>query len=313
MSTLLVQPTISMTLQELFEMQQLLLEHEAVLAPSADDPLHQLLSQLARAAMPNHLMGTLSEAPGNTGICLTLTNHRGPCVEDKEEEQEDKDKDAKLFARTKNLLLDVLRCSSSSSSTDIHQLAIGATTAAQEAEYKRLLATRARHEEQAMQARHALAMNQPMQPLRTSLHEVKTRLSHNLRRLENAGLASRADNYQALVTALAADVAGAGRRQAERRQEAQRLSATSAQLEAKEHFCAEQLNSYKTYLDTCLRNLTSRSQVHGSTAPLGVNRTNGKQQQQRPRHKAVKTVKYSAVKLMEKGVLLEVGRASWKI
>lgn len=41
---------------------------------------------------------------------------------------------------------------------------------------------------------------------RVSLHEVKTRLSHNLRRLENQGLASRADNYQSLLNAIAADI-----------------------------------------------------------------------------------------------------------
>ena len=41
---------------------------------------------------------------------------------------------------------------------------------------------------------------------RVSLHQVKTKLSHNLRRLENEGLASRADNYQSLLNAIAADI-----------------------------------------------------------------------------------------------------------
>ena len=41
---------------------------------------------------------------------------------------------------------------------------------------------------------------------RVSLHEAKTKLSHNLRRLENQGLANKADNYQSLLTAIARDI-----------------------------------------------------------------------------------------------------------
>ncbi|KAG0713540.1 Ras GTPase-activating-like protein IQGAP2 [Chionoecetes opilio] len=94
---------------------------------------------------------------------------------------------------------------------------------------------------------------------RVSLHEVKTRLSHNLRRLENQGLASRSDNYQNLLNAIAADIVNQRQHRISRKMELQRLLVTAKQLEDKEGFYKEQLQSYQTYLKTCLSNIAARN------------------------------------------------------
>ncbi|XP_064104019.1 ras GTPase-activating-like protein IQGAP2 [Macrobrachium nipponense] len=128
-----------------------------------------------------------------------------------------------------------------------------------------------------------------------SLHEVKTRLSHNLRRLENQALVSRADNYQALLTAIAGDIVNQRQHKVARRMELQRLLVTAKQLDEKERFYKDQLESYQTYLKTCLANIAARNKNVHECSKVGGERGRSKQ-----------AVKYTAIKLKEKGVLLEI-------
>ncbi|XP_045597721.1 ras GTPase-activating-like protein IQGAP1 [Procambarus clarkii] len=294
-ATLIVKPTIYITVQEICETHQLLLDHEEILAPDSSDHLHILLSDLGERPSVQSLVGEAIESGSGTvgrmEVCLALTNKF-----DLTEKTEDKDvKDSnKLFNRTRQLLIDVIKCVEGGV---VGELVTGPTLPPQEEKYRSIIHTRNLQEHQAKMNHTELnRSNSFLSEARVSLHEVKTRLCHNLRRLENQGLSSRADNYQTLLNAIAGDIVNQRQHRICRKMELQRLLATAKQLEEKENFYKEQLDSYQTYLKTCLQNIAARNK--------NVHQMYGKQGGEKARSK--QTIKYTATKLMEKGVLLHV-------
>ncbi|KAK8406021.1 hypothetical protein O3P69_007029 [Scylla paramamosain] len=291
-ATLIVKPTIYITVQEICETHQLLLDYKEILAPDNGDSLHQVLAELGERPSVQTLIGEAIESgtgtQGRMEVCLALTSKF-----DMSQTAEDKDpKDGnKLFNRTKQLLVDVIRCVEGNV---IGELVAGPTRSPDEEKYRAIVLTRAQQEHQA-KLNHTALNRSPsfLAETRVSLHEVKTRLSHNLRRLENQGLASRADNYQSLLNAIAANIVNQRQHRISRKMELQRLLMTSNQLEEKETFYKDQLQSYQTYLKTCLSNIAARNKnvhqnLHGS------------------KNRNKQALRYTAARLMEKGVLLEV-------
>lgn len=128
------------------------------------------------------------------------------------------------------------------------------------------------------------------------MSESKTKLSHNLRRLENRGIATRANNYQTLLNSVAQDIVNQGHHRIARRnvrlllfllfksiysrrfglfdpllcfvQELNKLVTVCQKLIEKESFYKEQLMSYYSYLNTCLTNLASRNKYVLSYRPI---------------------------------------------
>ncbi|XP_071537174.1 ras GTPase-activating-like protein IQGAP1 isoform X2 [Panulirus ornatus] len=292
---LIVKPTIQITVQEICETHQLLLDHEEILAPDSNDHLHILLSNLGERPSVHALVGEAIESGAGTlgrmEVCLALTNKF-----DVTEATEDKDaKDPnKLFNRTKQLLVDVIRCVEGAVVGD---LVVGPTLFPQEEKYRNIVHTRSQQEHKAKLNHTALnRSNSFLAEARVSLHEVRTRLSHNLRRLENQGRTSRSDNYQSLLNAIACDIVNQRQHRISRKMDLQRLLVTARQLEDKEKFYLEKLDSYHTYLKTCLSNIAARNKnVHQMSSKQGTEKARSKQM-----------IKYAATKLMEKGVLLEV-------
>ncbi|KAK3863384.1 hypothetical protein Pcinc_030834 [Petrolisthes cinctipes] len=293
---LIVKPTIYITVQEICETHQLLLDNEEILAPDNDDPLHTLLSELGERPSVHALVGenidVESGTLGRMEVCLALTNKFE--VTDAAEEKEPKDAN-KIFIRTKQMLIDVIRCVEGGV---IGKLVSGPTLPTQEEIYRTIVTTRGQQEHRARLNHTELNQSTSFQvDNRVSLHEVKTRLSHNLRRLENQGIVTRSDNYQAILNAIAADIVNQRQHRISRKTDVQKMVATAKQLEKKEGFYKEQLDSYHTYLKTCLANIAARNKnVHQAwTKQGGGEKARSKQ-----------AIKYTAVKLMEKGVLLEV-------
>ncbi|XP_050690760.1 ras GTPase-activating-like protein IQGAP1 isoform X2 [Eriocheir sinensis] len=291
-ATLIVKPTIYITVQEICETHQLLLDHKEILAPDQGDPLHDVLAELGERPSVHALVGEAMESGtatlGRMELCLALTNKFDMTTTTEDKEPKDGNK---LFNRTKQLLVDVIRCVDGNA---IGELVVSPTRGPDEEKYRAIMLIRAQQEHQA-KLNHAALNRSPsfLSETRVSLHEVKTRLSHNLRRLENQGLASRTTNYQSLLNAIAADIVNQRQHRISRRMELQRLLGTAKQLENKKAFYKEQLQSYQTYLKTCLSNIAARNKnVHQS---LNGNKGRNKQ-----------ALKYTAARLMEKGVLLEV-------
>ena len=105
-AVLMAKPTIYISLSELCDSHQLVLDHREVVAPLSSDPLHSILatlgppslcSLLGAAGSPDTCLASL----GKTEVCLTLTAPSG------QSSQSSSDTD-KLWLKTKHLLLAIL-------------------------------------------------------------------------------------------------------------------------------------------------------------------------------------------------------------
>ncbi|XP_009575115.1 PREDICTED: ras GTPase-activating-like protein IQGAP3, partial [Fulmarus glacialis] len=109
----------------------------------------------------------------------------------------------------------------------------------------------------------------------------------NLRRLESLGLVDSAHQYQELINELAKDIRNQRRYRQHRKGELLKLRQTLQGLNAKTLFYEEQIDYYNQYIKTCLDNLAASNKVSGKNKKL------------QPLH-------YTAARLFEKGVLLEI-------
>lgn len=125
-ATLIGKPTVCVSLQEMTNIHQCLVEFESVLAPAQDDPLHDLLDDFGPGEARNRpsiqylLAGHNQEGTfhdlnevAKTEIFLTLTNKFEMNVSAAEE------KNQKLFVATKQMLVSILRCCQGESLKDI--------------------------------------------------------------------------------------------------------------------------------------------------------------------------------------------------
>ena len=107
-AVLMAKPTIYISLSELCDTHQLVLDHREVVAPLSSDPLHTILNTLGPPSLCS-LLGaattpgdTCLTSLGKTEVCLTLTSltgqHSGHATSDTD----------KLWLKTKHLLLAIL-------------------------------------------------------------------------------------------------------------------------------------------------------------------------------------------------------------
>uniref|UniRef100_A0A6I8P638 IQ motif containing GTPase activating protein 3 n=1 Tax=Ornithorhynchus anatinus TaxID=9258 RepID=A0A6I8P638_ORNAN len=125
-------------------------------------------------------------------------------------------------------------------------------------------------------------------PLLT-LQEKKRRLARDLRRLEGLGVLAPAEGYQGIVDEMAKDIRQQHGARQRVRMELAKLRAALRALEAKTTFHEEQLDYYGQYLRTCLDGLAAGSR----------DRCPGK-------GKAPSPLRYTATRLLDKGVLLGI-------
>ena len=128
------------------------------------------------------------------------------------------------------------------------------------------------------------------------------RVSRNLRTLEKLNMVSSSDNYATLVSALARDVVTLRTHRRARSQELDRLLSTKCLLDEKTKFHEEQVNSYHTYLETCLKNLT----LGKNEKRILQHRSSGNHLRLADALKSRTTLHYSATKLHQKGILIDI-------
>ena len=134
------------------------------------------------------------------------------------------------------------------------------------------------------------------------LNSLKMRVSRNLRKLEQIGLVASSDNYATLVAALARDVVTLRTHRRARSQELDRLLSTKRLLDEKTKFHEEQVDSYQEYLETCLKNLT----LGKAQKRILQHRAEGNHLQLANALKSRVTLHYSATKLHQKGILIDI-------
>lgn len=299
-----------LSLQEVANIHQCLVEYEGVLAPEPEDPLHQILDDFGEArdhpSIQYLLAGESKENVGTyqdlnevakTEIFLTLSNKFEVPVSANE------DKNQKLFVATKQMLVSVLRCSIVGDS--LKEVIIRPATVEEQATYSQFCRQQSAAEKASTNTGNRLGLVRSMSSTDTTeavLNSLKMRVSRNLRKLEQLGLVSSSDNYSTLVAALARDVVTLRTHRRARSQELDRLLITKRLLDEKTKFHEEQVDSYQEYLETCLKNLT----LGKTQKRILQHRADGNHLQLAQALKSRITLHYSATKLHQKGILIDI-------
>ncbi|XP_050539005.1 ras GTPase-activating-like protein IQGAP1 [Daktulosphaira vitifoliae] len=277
--TLLTKPTINITLQEIQETHSLLLDNIDQVAPDPFDPIHQLLDELGPSAPTiSQLYGSDDEDVmvqrriATVQVCLTLSDKFEPNCKIASV--------TKLFIKTKELLIRVLPYLSG------HTLP-GA-----------LRIDSSLNEELQFSNRETKlnASGKSIDTAPVTLKDIKAKLRKNLKILEEEGVVSKDDGYQGIITSVAKDICNRNKYRQIQIKELQMVKSTKQRLDDKIKYLNEKIISYEQYIQTCLDKHNTGQKKSKSSSKT-------------PRSKQLKTkksVRYTAAKLREKGILIEV-------
>lgn len=292
---MLTKPAIYISVQEICDTHTLLLDHRDEIAPDPNDPLHELLDDLGDAPNVESMLGESSPVNGEEGlttqsakteIYLTLTN--------KFEVPDDDDSDMRaLFVRTKRMIVDVLKVQPGENLTEILE-----TTASdeQEEDHMRFMKLRELSDESKSKSHGNVSRSASAYgDTKLTLEGLKRKIIRNLRMLESQGVVTIKNDYQDIINAIAKDIRNQRRYRQRRRQEKKKLGQTLQSLQTKSQFYEEQIDYYNQYIRVCLDNLAKSGKK-----PSRAKQQKGKVDVYRG------DVKYTAQRLYEKGVILEI-------
>uniref|UniRef100_A0A8B9WVR2 IQ motif containing GTPase activating protein 2 n=1 Tax=Bos mutus grunniens TaxID=30521 RepID=A0A8B9WVR2_BOSMU len=289
-------PVIYISIEEIINTHSLLLEHQDAIAPK-NDLLNELLELLEEVPNVESFLGEGAVDPNDpdkvntlnqlskTEISLYLTSKYdigdGEAIDGQS-----------LMIKTKKLIIDVIRNQPGSTLTEILETP---ASAKQETDHASDMVNRAvldsRTPEDMKQSRSMV------EDAQLPLEQKKRKIQRNLRTLEQTGHVSSKNKYQDILNKIAKDIRNQRIHRKLRKAELEKLQQTLNALNKKAAFFEEQINYYDTYIKTCLDNLkrknTRRSiKLDGKGEPRGMKRA--------------KPVRYTAAKLQEKGVLLDI-------
>uniref|UniRef100_A0A670KGI8 IQ motif containing GTPase activating protein 1 n=1 Tax=Podarcis muralis TaxID=64176 RepID=A0A670KGI8_PODMU len=276
----LTKPVIYISIGEIINTHTLLLDHQDAIAPEHNDPIHELLDDLGEVSTIESLIegsGSVNdpaskEMLAKTEVSLTLTNKFDVPGD------ENAEMDAKtILLNTKRLIVDVIRFQPGETLTEILETP---ATAEQEAEHQRAMQRRAiRDAKTPDKMKKSKAVKEDSN---LSLQEKKEKIKSALKKLTELGTVNPKNRYQDLINDVAKDIRNQRRYRQRRKAELVKLQQTHNALTSKATFYEEQVDYYKSYIKTCLDNLMK-----------------GK------KSKKI-SLKYTAARLHEKGVLLEI-------
>ncbi|XP_010723847.1 ras GTPase-activating-like protein IQGAP2 isoform X4 [Meleagris gallopavo] len=295
----LSKPVIYISIEEIINTHSLLLEHQDAIATEPNDLLNELLEGLGPVPDVESFLGEGSVDPNDpnkestlnqlakTEISLSLTS--------KYELREGEDQDLKsLMIKTKRLIVDMIRTQPGDTLSEILETT---ATAQQESEHSKLVEKRAildsKTPEKMKRSQSIFEDGQ------LPIEQKKRKIQRNLRTLEQAGLVSSATKYQEIINEIAKDIRNQRRYRHHRKAELVKLQQTLNALNSKTAFYEEQINYYNTYIKTCLDNLTRKN----SRRSIKVD---GKEEVKGSKKLKQASLKYTAARLHEKGVILEI-------
>ncbi|XP_043935713.1 ras GTPase-activating-like protein IQGAP3 [Protopterus annectens] len=293
----LAKPVIYISIGELINTHKLLLEHHDSISSDHSDPLHELLEDLGDVPTVHSLLGDEANQDsessedcaitqyGKVEISFILTN-KFDRLETNSEEFDFR----RLMLSTKQMLVDVIRFQPGNSLFDILRITASED---QESSHYYIMQTRIRQDARTpdkMKRNHSLLGDSKL-----SIEEKKRKIIRNLRKLETLGVVSPDNQYQDIINEIAKDIRNQRRYRQHRKMEIMRLRQTLNGLNSKTFFYEEQIDYYNQYIKTCLDNLTSS----GRTDAKHLSESKGKNKKQASLH-------YTAARLYEKGVLLEI-------
>uniref|UniRef100_A0A663N1R9 IQ motif containing GTPase activating protein 2 n=1 Tax=Athene cunicularia TaxID=194338 RepID=A0A663N1R9_ATHCN len=295
----LSKPVIYISIEEIINTHSLLLEHQDAIATEPNDLLNELLEGLGPvpdvesflgegAVDPNDLNreSTLNQL-AKTEISLSLTS--------KYELREGEDQDLKsLMIKTKRLIVDVIRTQPGDTLLEILETP---ATAQQESEHLKVVEKRAILDSKTPEK---MKHSQPIfEDGQLPIEQKKRKIQRNLRTLEQAGLVSSTTKYQEIINEIAKDIRNQRRYRHHRKAELVKLQQTLNALNSKTAFYEEQINYYNTYIKTCLDNLTRKNSRRSI-------KLDGKEEVKGSKKLKQTSLKYTAARLHEKGVILEI-------
>ncbi|XP_017295443.1 ras GTPase-activating-like protein IQGAP3 [Kryptolebias marmoratus] len=281
-------PVVYISVSELLNTHKLLLEHQDVMCPDPSDPLRLILQDLGPVPSLQDLLGESSADPGSEfskfEVSLTLSNKF-----DIFNESDDKPDARGLLLSTKQLIIDVIRTQSGDSLSDILRTK---TSPGQEVHHDWLMKRRALQDAQTpekMKRNQSLVANGNL-----SLLEKKRKILRSLHRLEGLGVLKPPQTENQILQMIAKDIRQQRLHRQRRGAELLKLRQTLCRLQEKSSFHSEQVDYYKHYITSCLDNLTTSRKLTNKKAADGKGK------------KKLPTLSYSAARLQEKGVLLEI-------
>ncbi|XP_066052476.1 ras GTPase-activating-like protein IQGAP1 isoform X2 [Chamaea fasciata] len=288
----LTKPVIYISIGEIINTHTLLLDHQDAIAPEHNDPIHELLDDLGEVPTIESLIGEGSgnvndpnrEMLAKTEVSLTLTNKFDVPGD------ENAEMDARtILLNTKRLIVDVIRFQPGETLTEILETS---ATAEQEAEHHRAMQKRAiRDAKTPDKMKKSVSVKEDGN---LNLQEKKEKIKAGLKKLTELGPVNAKNKYQELINDIAKDIRNQRRYRQRRKAELVKLQQTYSALNSKATFYGEQVDYYKSYIKTCLDNLASKGKV--SKKPREMKGKNSKKI----------SLKYTASRLHEKGVLLEI-------
>ncbi|NWS71161.1 IQGA1 protein, partial [Crotophaga sulcirostris] len=289
----LTKPVIYISIGEIINTHTLLLDHQDAIAPEHNDPIHELLDDVGEVPTIESLIG--GEGSGNvndpnremlakTEVSLTLTNKFDVPGD------ENAEMDARtILLNTKRLIVDVIRFQPGETLTEILETP---ATSEQEAEHQRAMQKRAiRDAKTPDKMKKSVSVKEDGN---LNLQEKKEKIKTGLKKLTELGTVNAKNKYQELINDIAKDIRNQRRYRQRRKAELVKLQQTYSALNSKATFYEEQVDYYKSYIKTCLDNLASKGKV--SKKPREMKGKNSKKI----------SLKYTAARLHEKGVLLEI-------
>ncbi|XP_010224361.1 PREDICTED: ras GTPase-activating-like protein IQGAP1 [Tinamus guttatus] len=288
----LTKPVIYISISEIINTHTLLLDHQDAIAPEHNDPIHELLDDLGEVPTIESLIGEgcsnvndpNKEMLAKTEVSLTLTNKFDVPGD------ENAEKDARtILLNTKRLIVDVIRFQPGETLTEILETA---ATSEQEAEHQRAMQKRAiRDAKTPDKMKKSVSVKEDSN---LNLKEKKEKIKTGLKKLTELGTVNAKNKFQELINDIAKDIRNQRRYRQRRKAELVKLQQTYSALNSKATFYGEQVDYYKSYIKTCLDNLASKGKV--SKKPREMKGKNSKKI----------SLKYTAARLHEKGVLLEI-------
>ncbi|KAM6246225.1 ras GTPase-activating-like protein IQGAP1 [Spheniscus humboldti] len=288
----LTKPIIYISIGEIINTHTLLLDHQDAIAPEHNDPIHELLDDLGEVPTIESLIGEGSgnvndpnrEMLAKTEVSLTLTNKFDVPGD------ENAEMDARtILLNTKRLIVDVIRFQPGETLTEILETP---ATSEQEAEHQRAMQKRAiRDAKTPDKMKKSVSVKEDGN---LNLQGKKDKIKTGLKKLTELGTVNAKSKYQELINDIAKDIRNQRRYRQRRKAELVKLQQTYSALNSKATFYGEQVDYYKSYIKTCLDNLASKGKV--SKKPREMKGKNSKKI----------SLKYTAARLHEKGVLLEI-------
>lgn len=327
--TMLSKPTIFLSPASIYYTHAMLEANLDAVAKDAEDPIREILHDLGEVGAETDVLGEADSDQrehSNANLSLTLAN--------KFEVPEGEDQSVKaLMVRTKRYVVDVIRYQQGKNLKEI--LETEASQEQEESHRVRALDMLAKQKE-ADAADEAAKASAPADesPTKTtiksgmrkrasmkrtqsvtsddghcdmvlSLQQIKGKIVEGALELEKHGLCSSSNNFQDLLNSVAQDIRNQRIYRKQRKQELRKLEGTLVGLDKKRGHMDSQIEQYDLYIGSCMSEITKKKKKGGGGFSLKrFGRGKKAKADEEGFHAA--SYKYSARRLMDKGVLISV-------